>query len=344
MRKAYAAACFAAVLATVPVAAQTTGGAGPSGPGVGGSTVQAGGQMGRDTISAEDFNKLQDYADMSKRLVGEQNKGKTVADLMKEDLDAATKLAAGMTFSCHVEKAVLAAQGPETIDGKTIQTNTYETVCANGMGYFLTARDAAHSSAISCFAADTARQADQAAGRKPGPVCRLPELADPKAMATTIMTRAGTPCTVRDWRWLGQSSAAHTEFDEVACTDDRGFILSVALAGSAAPVRVSTCRESALRGLPCKLSDNGGAIVTVASFRDALKERGLACDAGDKDIHLVGQENVQKRFVVEFKCSQHPKGLVAYIPLNGVKAPFEAMDCTAAAKRGVKCTLTPPKP
>jgi hypothetical protein len=344
MRNAYAAVCFAAILSAVPAIAQTPGGGGPSGPGVGGSTVQAGGQMGRDVISAEDFNKLQDYADMSKRLNGEQNKGKTVEDLMKEDKEAATQLAGSMTFSCQVEKAILAAQGPETIDGKTIQTKTYETVCANGMGYFLTSRDAAHTSGITCFAADTSRQADQAAGRKPGPVCALPELADPKAMATTIMTRVGTPCTVRDWRWLGQSSASHTEFDEVACTDDRGFILSVALPGSAAPVRVATCRESALRGLPCKLSDNGGEIVTVATFRDALKQRGLACDAGNKDIHLFGQENIQKRFVVEFKCSQHPQGLVTYIPLNGVKAPFEAMDCTTAAKRGVKCALTPPKP
>lgn len=332
-------------LAATPAMAQQGGPNGGGGGGMGGGTVGAGSQMGSRSLSADQFNQLQDYADLTKRLTKDDKaKGKTVDDLMKEDKDAAIALAGALPLSCQVDKAILAAQGPDTVDGKTIQTKTFESVCANGMGYFLTSRETLPGSGISCFAADTARKADITAGRKPGPVCALPELADVKAMATNVITRAGTPCTVRDYRWLGPNTTAHVEFDEVACADNSGYILTVALPGSTAPVRVISCRDSNARGLPCTLSDNGGEALIPQTFRNALKQRSIACDASDKDVHLHGQETNLKRFVVEFKCSQHPQGLVAYIPLNGVKAPFEVMDCAAAAKRSIKCTLSPAKP
>jgi hypothetical protein len=339
MKRIIISAGLGLLLAAVPAPAQTgsMGGGGGNGPG---STVTPGTQMGRGNISAEDFNKLQDYADVSKRLTGE-NKGKTVEDLMKEDKAAATGLVTATPFACQVDKAVLAAEGPAAIDGKTVHTKTYETVCTNGLGYFLTARETLPTAALSCFAADAANAADKAAGRKPGPVCALPEVANAKTMATNMMARAGILCTARDYRWVGSNSSAHLEFGEVACTDNTGYIVTYALPGSTAPVRIVSCRESNARGLPCKLSDNGGEALTSQTFRNTLKQRSIACDAGDKDVRLHGQETNLKRFVVEFKCSQHPQGLVAYLPLNGVKAPFEAIDCAAAAKRGVVCTLTP---
>jgi hypothetical protein len=344
MKRNLAFAGLAMALAATSASAQSQGSDNNGGqPGVGGSSVTAG-HAGPGNITPEQFNQLQDYANMSKRLnKGDADKGKTVDDLMKEDKAAATALTTSMPLSCQVDKAILAAQGPETVDGKTIQTTTYETVCSNGMGYFLISRESGTSSGISCFAADAVRLADVAAGRKPSPYCGLPELADVKVVATNVMTRAGTACIVRDYRWVGQNNAAHTEFDEVACTDNKGYILAIALPGSAAPVRISTCHDSAMRGLPCKLSDNGGAIVTKQVFKDALQKHAIACDAGEKDIHVFGQENVQKRYVVEFKCAQRPAGLVSYIPLAEAKAPFEVIDCAVAAKRGVKCMLTPAK-
>jgi len=332
------------VLATPCATAQSQGADNNGGqPGAGGSSVTAG-SAGPGNITAEQFNKLQDYANMSKRLSGDdKDKGKTVEELMKEDKEAASALASKMVLACQVEKAILAARGPETVDGKTTETTTYEAVCSNGMGYFLISREAGAPSGISCFAADAVRAADVAARRKPSPYCGLPELADVKAMATNVITRSGVACAVRDYRWVGNNAAVHTEFDEVACADNKGYILAVALPGSAVPVRVSTCHDSAMRGLPCKLSDNGGAIVTKQVFKDALQKYAIACDAGGNDIHVFGQETVQKRYVVEFKCSQRPAGLVTYIPLTDAKAPFEALDCVVAAKRGVKCMLTVPK-
>jgi hypothetical protein len=333
------AAAFALLL--MPAFAQQSGPNGGGGGGMGGGTVGPGAQMGTRSLTMDQFNQLQDYADLSRRLSKDDKaKGKTVEDLIKEDKAAAVAIATSMPLACTVDKAILAAEGPDTVDGKAVQTRTFETVCTNGMGYFLTSREAAPATGLTCFAADTTRSADVAAGRKPTPACGLPELGDIKAMATAVMTKAGTPCAVRDYRWLGSNSAAHVEFNEIACSDNTGYVLTVALPGSSSPVRVTTCHDSNARGLPCKLSDNGGEPLTAQTFRNALKQRGVACDADDKNVLIRGQETNLKRFVVEFKCSQHPQGLVGYIPLNGVKAPFEAVDCATAAKRGVKCSLS----
>jgi len=46
-----------------------------------------------------------------------------------------------------------------------------------------------------------------------------------------------------------------------------------------------------------------------------------------------------KRHVVEFKCPEHPDGLVAFIPLGTNANKFQTMDCKAAKKAGIKCTL-----
>jgi len=54
---------------------------------------------------------------------------------------------------------------------------------------------------------------------------------------------------------------------------------------------------------------------------------------------VIGQETTQKRYVVEFACPQQPHGLVAYIPAPGSTAPFEVVDCAAAARRHAICTL-----
>lgn len=342
MRKRILAGC-GAVLLLVPAIAQVGGGpnGGTSGPGANGSSVSSGTQMGRGNISAEDFNKLQDSADMARRMT---KSSKTLEELLKEDKDTAIAIAAALPLSCQVDKAVLAAEGPETINGKKVSTQTYEAVCTNGLGYFLTKRDGGLPSGMSCVAAHAAQTADLAAGRKPGLICRQPETADIKTMMTNVLTRAGTACTVRDIRWVGDNSTVHVEFDEVACTDNRGFIVTTALPGATSSVRVMTCKDAALRGLPCTLTDSGGDIATPQAFRQAIKQRGIACDAEDKDVRLIGQENVQKRFVVEFKCTKLPQGLVSFIPLGESKAPFEALDCATAAKRGVKCTLTPAKP
>ena len=182
-------------------------------------------------------------------------------------------------------------------------------------------------------------KADIAAGKKPGVTCKLPANADLKLVAAKVLAAAGRACTVKGYRWVGLSDADHVEVDEAACDNGQGFMMIVALPGATYPVHVDTCNQSAKRGLPCKLSDNGDIGPTLQSFRDTLAKNKIACDATDQTTRVIGQIVAKKQHVIEFACPQRPKGLVAYIPQEGSTAPFEVMDCPGAAKRGVVCAL-----
>jgi len=329
------AAAVAVAALSVPAAAQMPG-TSPPGASAG---VPTGNHM-NGTMTQDQFNNLSDYADQAKRLTKDDKaKGKTLKDLLAEDLANATALAKSLPLSCEVTEAVLAAEGPVTVNGKSVDTKTYEVTCGNGMGYFLVTQPPEKPFGFSCFAAEATRAADVAQGRPPGAVCKLTANADIKTMATTVLSRAGTNCPVTDFRWLGTSSATNTEFTEVACSDNTGYILKSAMPGSTQPPRAINCHDAAIQGLPCKLTIVPGAFVpTVQSFKDALAQYKVSCDA--LNVRVVGQENVLKRYVVEFQCPQQPKGLVAFIPLNGNTAKFETLDCKAAAKKGVTCQLT----
>jgi hypothetical protein len=300
--------------------------------------LSAGNHMGRNSMTQDQFNQLQEYADRARRLTKDDKaKGKTLADLLAEDKANAEALTASMPLSCQVNDAILAAQGPDTIDGKSVDTKTFEAACANGMGYFLISVEPGKPYGFSCLAAEATRLADVAAGRRQGAVCQLPANANLKAMLGSVMSHAGVTCTVKDHRWTGQNLATNTEFNEIVCEGGTGYMLVTALPGSTAAVRAVSCHDSAMQGLPCKLSDNGMQLVTLQTFKDALAQHQIACDAGDKDIHVFGKENIKKRYVVQFRCTQNGTSLVAFIPLQGATAPFEAIDCQAAEKRGFKC-------
>jgi hypothetical protein len=312
----------------------------------GGSGSQGGSQIGNPSshmgsaLNQDQFNKLQDYADQSKRLTKDDKAaGRTLDQVLAEDKAAAATLAKSMPLSCEVTDAMKVAEGPDTVDGKTVQTQTYEAVCGNGMGYFLISQQPAKPYGFSCFASDATAKADIAAGRKPGAVCRLPANADLKLVAGKMLASSGIVCNVKDYRWAGQSSTSNIEFDEVACDNGQGYMMIVALPGTTIPVHVETCNQSAKRGLPCKLSDNGNIGPTLASFRATLAKNKIACEATDQSTRVIGQVAARKLYVVEFACPQMPKGIVAYIPQEGSNTPLEVVDCPTATKRGAVCAL-----
>ena len=261
------------------------------------------------------------------------------AQIHQAALKDAGALVAKLQLSCVVTDASYIAQGPAVVNGKTVQTATFEVACGNGLGYFVVSQEPEPPMALSCFTAEAARAADVAAGNKPGVVCQLPANADIKTMAMSIVNHTGHTCTVRDLKRIGQSTKSNTEYNEVACADGTGYMLASALPGSTnAPIVVS-CHNSALQGIPCKLSDNGELPATIEDFKTALAQHNVPCDASD--VRSIGKETALKRHVVEFLCpQQQPGGLVAFIPLNGNTAPFETVDCAAASKRGIICKLT----
>lgn len=288
--------------------------------------------------AADQIIKFGNYDGVGKRLSKQDKaKGKTVVDLLAQDKADAMAFVKLVQLSCNVTDAVLVTEGKETVDGGVVNTRTFEVACSNGMGYFLVAQQPGKPYGFTCFGADATHVADIAAKRKPSAICALPANKDMKVTASAILNSSGQNCTVRGYRWIGQSAKSSTDYIEVAC-DNRGFVLASPLPGSSAALKVVACHDAYLQGIPCKLSDNGAQAITLQTFKDALAQHNVRCSASD--VRSVGLETVRKRHVVEFLCPEQPKGLVAFIPLEGNVAPFETVDCMAAAKRGIKCTLT----
>lgn len=264
---------------------------------------------------------------------------KVAAPSPEQVLSDAATLTKSLALSCTVSEAKLLADGTADINGKPVHVRTYETACSNGLGYFLVDQAPEPAIGFTCFSADATHTADVAAGREPQPSCSLPANADVKKAAGTVLSRLGQQCTVTALRTIGRDTKANTELTEAACSGGTGYVIASPLPGATQAVSAQSCPDSYRRGVACKLSSNGAPMVTLDTFKQALKQHNVACTV--QDLRLIGRQNGSKRHVVEFKCSEHPEGLVALIPLEDATAPFETMSCTDAGfKQHVICSLT----
>ncbi len=234
----------------------------------------------------------------------------------------------------------LAGAMPNTFQGAG-NLKGYEIACGDGMGYFVGTSASGTPYGLSCLTAQAKHDFDAANGHTDDAECRLPANADLKAGVGHMLGGLGKACVVQKIEWMGRSDATKSEYNEAACADGHGFVLVSAEPGSTAPPHAFSCEEAAAQGIGCKLTKVAGgggvATITLQTFKDALSQHKVACDAGGERV--IGQENVQKRYVVEFKCTGQPKGLVAFIPTGANTAPFETTDCATAAKRGLACKL-----
>lgn len=242
---------------------------------------------------------------------------------------------ASTSLTCKLTDAAQVAEGPATVNGHTVNTKTYEIACDTGVGYFLIAQPPEKPAGFSCFAADAARAAQ---GKQAGTACMLSANADLKAMIGTALSRQGKSCQARDIRWIGENTTTGMEFIETACTDGAGYVLKLPQPQSTQQAAAMACADAAGQGIACKLTSSGAPIVTIETFKAALAQHKIACDA--VNLRVIGKQTMSKRHVVEFQCPQQPLGLVAFIPLSDSTAPFETFDCpTAAAKQHVACKL-----
>jgi hypothetical protein len=249
------------------------------------------------------------------------------------------RLASAIELACEPTDAERVGGGKTRTDGKIVEVNVYEVACRNGTGYFLISQGPQKPTAMSCFAADATRAADIAQGGKSDFYCQLPANRDVKAMAASLMTTAGTECSVSNFRWFGLSASSHTEYSEVVCADGKGYLLKTPQTGLSAQTSVMTCQEAATFGLKCHLTDGGpvSTPVTMQTFRDALKQNGVGCEP--TQLRVIGREAVDKRYVVEVQCPERPGGIVAFVPLEGNTKAFEAIDCAGAVERDIRCTF-----
>jgi hypothetical protein len=309
---------------SAPVFAQNTPGTHQDNGGLNGS------------LSNEDLQKLggENQKDASPSVSRDAALARAKAETESAELVKALEL------SCHITDAQLVVAGTRKAasGGKDVDTRVYEVACGGALGYLLETQDTDKPIAISCLTAEEARAADVAKGKPPGFFCKLPENKDVYAIVASMIT-AGTSaaCTVRDLQPFGRSESTHSDYSEVACQDGKGFLLRTPLPGSQAQTLVMTCGDAAKQGIKCRLTDAGPvqAPMSLDVFKTALAQHGVSCRIDP--IRLIGQEDNRKRYVVEYRCADQPKAIVAFVPLEGNTNPYESLDCAAALLRSVVC-------
>jgi hypothetical protein len=248
-----------------------------------------------------------------------------------------------LQIDCEAPEVTLVVAGTSRseVTGKTTDAKVYEVACRSGLGYLLETQASGTPIAISCLAAEAARVADEEKHRPPGFFCRTAQNRDVKAAAATLLAGADVRCAVRDWKWYGRSATSQSEYSEVACDDGRGFVLRTPMPGAHAAAVATACSDAVAQGIHCKLTEVAppAPAVTLDTFRAALAKNGISC-AVDQ-IREIGQEDIHKRYVVEYLCARKPSSDIALIPLAANTNPFQVLSCAAAVDIGVQCALKP---
>ncbi len=330
-------------LAVLSLAISAMAQTGPAGTGAGANNPM---NQGADP-AREQTNSDSDR--IYREQLSNKRRGKQPAETKAQAIETAAELANGLQLSCDIRDAARVASGPASVKGKTVETRTYEVACGDGTGYLLVSQGSEAPLGYSCFAAEGQREVAAEKGQLFEDICILGANQDIKAMASSVLSHAGTPCTVDKLKWLGQGAASHREYTEVACHDGKGYVIATTIPGWAGPARAIGCGEAPSYGVTCQMTSAPPAAATAATpgadptptledFKAALVQHGVTCTPAN--IRVIGKENVRKRHVVEFLCPEQPNGLVAYIPLGSNTNKFETQDCATAAKSGVVCKLT----
>ncbi len=256
------------------------------------------------------------------------------------------RLAAALQLPCDIGNARLVVSGRSrgSAAGKAQDTRVYEVACNASVGYLFETQGSGMPIGISCLTAEEARAADVTKGKEPGFFCTLPENKDVYAQVTSLIAAdTGAQCAVAQLKAFGRSESTKSEYSEIACKDGKGFLLRTALPGSQVKTTAVSCADAAKQGIKCRLTDAGPVEtpVTLDTLKSALAQHGVACPIDQ--IRMIGQEDHQKRYVVEYLCADQSAGRVAFIPLQGNITPYESLECSAAALNGLACTLAPAK-
>jgi hypothetical protein len=335
--------CGAIVAVAILAAFQASTAVAQGGPSVGGPSNYNPAGAGQDSRNQDQVDADRLY----REAISQKRNSLSKKEPKEQVLQEATALAKNLHLACDVTDAQIASENKITgKSGQKITARTYEVACGQGLGYFMVSQDPDPPVGFSCFAIEGQRAAAATKGEKFDQACVLPANHDLNAMATAVLAHAGTSCNVAKLQWYGQS--ATTEYTEVACGDGKGFLLGTTLPGAPGSTRVMSCADAAAQGKPCVLTKTAASATasaepapTLEAFKAALVQHGLACTtASNDDIRLIGKQNKSQRHVVEFRCLEQPKGLVALIPLGSNPSPFQSMNCAEAAKIGAACKLT----
>jgi hypothetical protein len=252
-----------------------------------------------------------------------------------EVLNDARQIVSAIQLPCIVSDANPLGQGKTNVTGQMLDTENIEVSCENGMGYLISSIPRQPAQGYTCIAAEHAAKQSQGSL-----ACSLPGNAS-NTIAAAALSKLGKQCQVTATNWMGVDSS--NEYIEIACTGGTGYVLTAAIPGkSTIPLNAMTCVEAMQKGIACKMSSGGPPPLTIETIKSELAKHNVPCNS--TNLRSLGKETHFKRYLIEFQCpAEHPKGLVAAIPLGDTSAPFETMDCAGAAKKyNVTCEYAKP--
>jgi hypothetical protein len=211
--------------------------------------------------------------------------------------------------------------------GRYIGSNdkdNYEVVCQDGGDYVLqAAKDAAGETLLAPCMAFAAADS--------GVKCTLSTPEEQNAALQKLVTSNGGACTLKDKRYMG-STASHSDFYEVSCTESKGYILEMDHAGK---VVVTDCMKASNIGGGCTMTDTRQAQTDqIAVYTALAKKAGFDCNVSKYADFPAAADGSE---VVELACSNRPDGGVGVFPAKG---QAHVWDCLRAETEGYKCSYS----
>ncbi len=238
----------------------------------------------------------------------------------KEQRDQGMKEAPAALASAHTPCTLTDA----AFLGKSGASSVYEVACKEGLGYVVIGAPNATTPAKSYDCLTTLGS--------PSLTCRLPGNADPKQGLAPLMAAADTPCTIKDARSIGATSAGEA-FYEVACQQGPGFILTKAAPGVTPPVSVMPCIEAmGQSNVTCKLTTKAEIVASIAKL---AAQSGKPCDVSD--ARYVGTSSATGETFYEVACGSSA-GFMIQTEKGGVFKT--AVDCANASGIAGGCKMT----
>lgn len=147
--------------------------------------------------------------------------------------------------------------------------------------------------------------------------------------------KVSASCQVNNARWLGRIAAEDTDFYEIGCANEPGFILATD-AGGTFKTSVGCDRAGSLG--PCQFTDTAAVEqATKTQLSTTLKTAGYSCTVSD--FKVFGTQTNTNRDLIEFQCAEQPFGLMSFIPNPGSTSTADVFDCYSAAGRNRPCEL-----
>ena len=229
-------------------------------------------------------------------------------------------------LACNVTDARLVGK-QEDKKAKT-STSFYEVACQQGMGFVIQAPSGGQASAFTCIEANTVQPGQEKAGLP----CILPANADPKAVLTPLLQKAGVACVPEATRGIGQSKTQ--TFMEVSCQGGLGYVvIGSAPFDPGKDVQAQNCLnfDEGDGNIKCLIGDKAKRLAIIDTYA-AAANNGCAV----KDRRFIGTAKDGANYY-EASC-QDGKGYVYKVAGSGKLDT--TLECAKATHVLGGCTLT----